>query len=121
MMKKTSQLMLLVTVMVLLLTTVPVRADKSWQISSPRGGKINLVIRDTAIQNFKISDFDFSDNGKKFSVTAEAVRQSTLSQTLEIEFLDGNMLVQKEYVIIGRERTQTSLTCPEKFDRIVIQ
>jgi len=114
-------LALVVAVLAILVSTVPVAADKSWPISSPRGGKITLVIRDTALQNFRIYDFDFPDQGRNFSVTAEPTRQSQISQTLEIEFLNGNMLVQKEYLNIGPERTQAAVPCPEKFDRIVIQ
>ncbi len=102
-------------------TTVPAGADKSWQISSPRGGKITLVIRDTATQNFRIYDFNFANNGNGFSVAAESARPSNISQTLEIEFLNGNMLVHKEYLNIGPERTQATANCPEKFDRIVLQ
>jgi len=102
-------------------TTLPARADKSWQISSPRGGKITLVIRDTATQKFRIYAFDFSNNGNGFSITAESSQPSTISETLEIEFLNGNMLVHKEYLNIGPERTQATANCPEKFDRIVLQ
>jgi hypothetical protein len=114
-------LALVVTVLTLLVSTVPVAADKSWPITSPRGGKITLVIRDSALQNFRIYDLDFVDQGKNFSITAEPARQSQMSQTLEIEFLSGDVLVQKEYVNIGSERTQAALPCPGKFDRIVIQ
>jgi hypothetical protein len=102
-------------------TTVSTGADKSWQISSPRGGKITLVIRDTAIQNFRVYDFAFANNGDNFSVTAESSRPSNISQTLEIEFLNGNILIHKEYLNIGPERTQATTSCPEKFDRIVLQ
>jgi len=114
-------LALLAAVLVLLVATVPVAADKSWLISSPRGGKIMLVIRDAALQNFRIYDLDFADQGRSFSVTAEPARQSQMSQSLEIEFLSNGMLVRKEYVTVGSERTQAAVPCPEKFDRIVIQ
>ena len=102
-------------------TTVPAAADKSLQISSPRGGKITLVIRDTATQKFRIYAFDFSNNGNGFSITPESSQPSTISETLEIEFLNGNMLVHKEYLNISPERTQATANCPEKFDRIVLQ
>jgi len=121
-MRKVSRsLALVVAVLALLVSTVPVAADKSWPISSPRGGKITLVIRDSVLQNFRIYDLDFTDQGRNFSITAEPARQPQMSQTLEIEFLSGEMLVQKDYVNIGPERTQAAVTCPEKFDRIVIQ
>jgi hypothetical protein len=122
MMKKRAYLSLVVSVVLFFVATVPVAADKSWQISSPRGGgKITLLIRDTALRNFRIYDLDFVDGGRSFSITAEPARQSEVSQTLEIEFLDGDLLVQHEYVIVGSERTQASVNCPEKFDRLVIQ
>jgi hypothetical protein len=114
-------LSLVVVVLAIFVATVPVAADKSWPISSPRGGKITLVVRDSALQNFRIYDFDLPDQGSNFSITAEPARQSQISQTLEIEFLSGEMLVQKDYVNIGPERTQAAVTCPGKFDRIVIQ
>jgi hypothetical protein len=122
MMKRRAYLSLVVSVVLFFVATVPVAADKSWQISSPRGGgKITLLIRDTALRNFRIYDLDFVDGGRSFSITAEPARQSEVSQTLEIEFLDGDLLVQHEYVIVGSERTQASVNCPEKFDRLVIQ
>lgn len=117
----TRYLALVVAVLAILLTTVPAGADKSWQISSPRGGQITLVIQDSALQNFRIYDFDFASNGNDFSVTAESSRPSNISQTLEIEFLNGNMLIHKEYLNIGPERTRATANCPEKFDRIVLQ
>jgi len=114
-------LALVVAVLALLVTTVPVAADKSWPISSPRGGKITLMIRDSALQNFRIHDLEFTDQGRSFCITAEPARQSQTSQTLEIEFLSEEMLVQKDYINIGPERTQAAVPCPGKFDRIVIQ
>jgi len=114
-------LVLVVAVVATAIGTVPAAADKSWPVSSPRGGKITLVIRDSALQNFRIYDLDFADQGRNFSVTAEPARQSQMSQTLEIEFLSGEMSVQHEYVNIGPQRSQATVTCPEKFDRIVIQ
>jgi hypothetical protein len=122
MMKRRTYLSLAVAVVLFFVATMPVAADKSWQISSPRGGgKITLLIRDTALKNFRIYDLDFVDEGRSFSVTAEPARQSEVSQTLEIEFLDGDFLVRQEYVVVGSERTQASVNCPEKFDRLVIQ
>ncbi len=122
MMKRSVYLSLVVAVAVFLVATVPVAADKSWPISSPRGGaKITLLIRDTALQSFRIYDLNFVDEGRSFSITAEPARHSQMSETLEIEFLNGDSLVHKEYVIIGSERTERAVNCPEKFDRIVIQ
>ena len=112
---------LIVASLVIFGTTVPAGADKSWQISSPRGGKVTLVIRDTATKKFRIYDFDFSNNGNGFSVTAESSQPSNISETLEIEFLSGNMLIHKEYLNIGPERSQATANCPQKFDQIVLQ
>jgi hypothetical protein len=121
MMRTAVSISLIVAGLAIIGTTVPAGADKSWQISSPSGGKITLVIRDTATQNFRIYDLDFANNGSGFAVTAELSRPSNMSQTLEIEFLNGNMLVHKEYLNIGPERTRATANCPEKFDRIVLQ
>ena len=114
-------LALVVAVLAMLVAVLPAAADKSWPISSPRGGKIALVIRDSALQNFRIHDLDFADQGRSFRVTAEPARQSQTSQALEIEFLSDGMLVQKEYVSVGSERTHAVVPCPAKFDRIVVQ
>ena len=120
-MRKRVSVSLVVGLLAVFVVTVPVAADKSWQITSPRGGQITLVIRDSALQNFRIHDLDFADQGRNFSLTAEPARQSAGSQTMEVEFLHGNLQVQKEYLSVGPERTQTAVPCPEKFDRIVIQ
>ncbi|HYA04228.1 MAG TPA: hypothetical protein VEI04_14075 [Syntrophobacteria bacterium] len=121
-MKRNAYLSLVVALAAFFVATIPVAADQSWPISSPRGGgKITLVIRDTALRNFRIYDFSFADEGRSFSLTAEPARQSPSSHSLEIEFLNGDLLINKECVLVGSERTQTAVNCPERFDRIVIQ
>jgi hypothetical protein len=120
-MRKPISLLVPAIILVFFVAAIAASADRTWKISSPRGGKVTLVLTDGALQNFRIYDLEFLDNGDRFAITAEPARPTQSAKTLQVEFYDGNTYVQSGYAYIGPEKTDADLSCPAQFDRIVIQ
>lgn len=118
-MKGTLILLLLISLVFLDLSSTA-SADKSYRIHSPRGGLITLVISSGALKKIRIHDLAFSDNGDVFIITAAPFLSKDEIQTMLIDFYNGLMSVQSEYVDVGPGKTLQELYCPEAFDRIVV-
>jgi hypothetical protein len=95
-------------------------ADRTFNIRSPRGNRVTLVITNQTLRNIKIYHLDFSNDGETFSITAAPIVPSDSSHTLSVKFQEGSTVVQSEYVDIGPEKTVHEVYCPEGFNQIVI-
>jgi hypothetical protein len=109
-------------VIILLILNLPrtSSADKSFDIRSPRGGRVTLLISTCALKNVRIHNFDFSNSGNIFSMIAAPNGSSDSIHSISIEFHEGSTPVQGELVDIGPGRTVQEVYCPESFDQIVI-
>jgi len=119
-MNKASAFVPLVIILIILNLPRTGSADKSFNIRSPRGGRVTLLITTRALKNVRIHNFDFSNNGDIFSIIAAPNGSSDSIQSVSIEFHEGSTPVQSELVDIGPGRTVQELYCPESFDQIVI-
>ena len=95
-------------------------ADKSFNIRSPRGNRVTIVITNQTLRNIRIYHLDFSNDGETFSITAAPIAPSDSSRTLSVNFQEDSTVVQSEYVDIGPEKTVQEVYCPEGFNQIVI-
>ncbi|MGB5924292.1 MAG: hypothetical protein WBH36_18845, partial [Syntrophobacteria bacterium] len=80
-------------------------ADRSFNIRSPRGNRVTLVITNQTLRNIRIYHMDFSNDGETFSITAAPIVPSDSSHTLSVNFQESSTVVQSEYVDIGPEKT----------------
>lgn len=95
-------------------------ADKSFNIRSPHGNRVTLVITNQTLKNVRIYHLDFTNEGETFSITAAPIVPSDSIQTLSVDFQKDATVVQSEYVDIGPEKTVQEVYCPEDFNQIVI-
>jgi hypothetical protein len=119
-MKKTATILVLAAVLVNFGLIAKTLADKSFNIRSPRGNRVTLVLTNQTLKNIRIYDLDFSNDGETFSITAAPIAPSDSAHTLSIDFQEGATVVQNDYVDIGPEKTVQEVYCPEDFNRIVI-
>jgi hypothetical protein len=119
-MKKTASILVLAVVLAGFSLTSKTLADRSFNIRSPRGNRVTLVITNQALRNIRFYHLDFSNDGEPFSITAAPVVPSDSSHTLSVNFQEGSTVVQSEYVDIGPEKTVQEVYCPEDFNQIVI-
>ena len=119
-MKKTATILVLAVVLVNFGLISKTIADKRFNIRSPRGNRVTLVITNQTLKNIRIYDLDFSNDGETFSITAAPIVLSGSSHTLSVNFQEGDAVVQSEYVDIGPEKTVQEVYCPEDFNQIVI-
>ena len=119
-MKRYAKITVFTIALVCFLMTLPVLADRSWNIRSPNGSRITLVLTDAALRNIRFYDLDLSRDGSTFIITAAQLNPADISQTLSISFYEDDMLAQSEYVDIGSEKTTQEVYCPEGFNRIIV-
>jgi hypothetical protein len=119
-MKKTATILVLAVVLVNFGLISKTIADKRFNIRSPRGNRVTLVITNQTLKNIRIYDLDFSNDGETFFITAAPIVPSDSSHTLSVNFQEGATVVQSEYVDIGPEKTVQEVYCPEDFNQIVI-
>jgi hypothetical protein len=119
-MKKTASILVLAVVLTGFSLISKTLADRSFNIRSPRGNRVTLVITNQTLRNIRIYHLYFSNDGETFSITAAPVVPSDSSHTLSVTFQEGSTVVQSEYVDIGPEKTVQEVYCPEGFNQIVI-
>jgi hypothetical protein len=119
-MKKTTTILLLAVVLVNFCQISKTLADKRFNIRSPRGNRVTLVITNQTLKNIRIYDLDFSNDGETFLITAAPIVPTDSSQTLSVDFQEGGTVVQSDYVDIGPEKTMQEVYCPKNFNEIVI-
>lgn len=119
-MKKTATILVLAVALVNFGLISKTLADRSFNIRSPRGNRVTLVLTNQALKNIRIYDLDFSSDGETFSITAAPIVPSDSSHTLSVNFQEGTTVVQSEYVDIGPGKTVQEVYCPEDFNKIVI-
>jgi hypothetical protein len=119
-MKKTTTILLLAVVLVNFCQISKTLADKRFNIRSPRGNRVTLVITNQTLKNIRIYDLNFSNDGETFLITAAPIVPTDSSQTLSVDFQEGGTVVQSDYVDIGPEKTMQEVYCPENFNEIVI-
>ena len=119
-MKKTTTILVLTAALVIFGLISKTLADKRFNIRSPRGNRVTLVITNQTLKNIRIYHLDFSNDGETFSITAAPIIHSDSSHTLSVNFEDGTTVVQSDYVDIGPEKTVQEVYCPEDFNQIVI-
>ncbi|MCG6944236.1 MAG: hypothetical protein LJE87_02710 [Deltaproteobacteria bacterium] len=119
-MKKTTTILVLAAALVIFGLSSKTLADKRFNIRSPRGNRVTLVITNQTLKNIRIYHLDFSNDGETFSITAAPMIPSDSSYTLSVNFQDGTTVVQSEYIDIGPEKTVQEVYCPEGFNQIVI-
>jgi hypothetical protein len=119
-MKKTATILVLVVVLVNFCLISKTLADKRFNIRSPRGNRVTLVITNQTLKNIRIYDLDFSNDGETFLITAAPIVPTDSSHTLSVDFQESDTVVQSEYVDIGPEKTVQEVYCPESFNQIVI-
>ena len=119
-MKKTASILVLTAALVSLSLISNTLADRSFNIRSPRGNRVTLVITNQTLRNIRIYHLDFSNDGETFSITAAPVVPSDSLHTLSVNFQEDSTVVQSEYVDIGPEKTVQEVYCPQGFNQIVI-
>jgi hypothetical protein len=119
-MKKTTTILLLAVVLVNFCQISKTLADKRFNIRSPRGNRVTLVITNQTLKNIRIYDLNFSNDGETFLITAAPIVPTDSAQTLSVDFQKGDTVVQSDYVDIGPEKTMQEVYCPENFNEIVI-
>ena len=119
-MKKTATILVLAVVLVNFGLISKTLADRRFNIRSPRGNRVTLVITNQTLKNIRIYHLDFSNDGDTFSITAAPIVPSDSSHTLSVDFQEGSTVVQSDYVDIGPEKTVQEVYCPETFNQIVI-
>jgi hypothetical protein len=93
-MKKTATILVLAVVLVHFGLISKTLADKSFNIRSPRGNRVTLVITNQTLKNIRIYDLDFSSDGETFSITAAPIVPSDSAHTLSVEFQEVDTVVQ---------------------------
>jgi hypothetical protein len=119
-MKKTATILVLAVALVNFGLISKTLADRSFNIRSPRGNRVTLVITNQILKNIRIYHLDFSNDGETFSIAAAPIVPSDSSYTLSVNFQDGTTVVQSDYVDIGPEKTVQEVYCPDDFNQIVI-
>jgi hypothetical protein len=119
-MKKTATILVLAVALMNFSLISKTLADRSFNIRSPRGNRVTLVITNQTLKSIRIYHLDFSNDGETFSITAAPIGHSDSSHTLSVNFQDGTTVVQSNYVDIGPEKTVQEVYCPEDFNQIVI-
>jgi hypothetical protein len=119
-MKKTASILVLAVALANFGLISKTLADKSFNIRSPRGNRVTIVITNQTLRNIRIYHLDFSNDGETFSITAAPIAPSDSSRTLSVNFQEDSTVVQSEYVDIGPEKTVQEVYCPEGFNQIVI-
>jgi hypothetical protein len=119
-MKKTATILVLVVVLINFCLISKTLADKRFNIRSPRGNRVSLVITNQTLKNIRIYDLDFSKDGETFLIIAAPIVPTDSTHTLSVDFQEGDTVVQSEYVDIGPEKTVQEVYCPESFNQIVI-
>jgi hypothetical protein len=119
-MKKTASILVFAVALANLGLISKAVAHRTFNIRSPRGNRVTLVITDQTLRNIRIYHLDFSNDGETFSITAAPIVPSDSSHTLSVNFQEGSTPVQSEYVDIGPEKTVQEVYCPEGFNQIVI-
>ena len=119
-MKKTASILVLAVALANFGLISKTLADRSFNIRSPRGNRVTLVITNQTLRNIRIYHLDFSNDGETFSITAAPIVPSDSSHTLSVNFQEGTTVVQSEYVEIGPEKTVQEVYCHEGFNQIVI-
>ena len=119
-MKKTATILVLAVVLVNFGLISKTLADKRFNIRSPRGNRVTMVITNQTLKNIRIYHLDFSNDGDTFFITASPIVPSDSSHTLSVDFQDGSTVVQSDYVDIGPEKTVQEVYCPADFNQIVI-
>ena len=119
-MKKTASILVLTVALVNFGLISKALADRSFNIRSPRGNRVTLVLTNQTLKNIRIYHLDFTNNGETFSITAAPIAPSDSSHTLSVDFQEGTTVVQSDYVDIGPEKTVQEVYCPEDFNKIVI-
>ena len=119
-MRKTASIMVLAIALANFGLISKTLADKSFNIRSPRGNRVTIVITNQTLRNIRIYHLDFSNDGETFSITAAPIAPSDSSRTLSVNFQEDSTVVQSEYVDIGPEKTVQEVYCPEGFNQIVI-
>ena len=119
-MKKTATMLVLAVALVNFGLISKAVADRSFNIRSPRGNRVTLVLTNQTLRNIRIYHLDFSNDGETFSITAAPIVPSDSSHSLSVNFQEGATVVQSEYVDIGPEKTVQEVYCPEGFNQIVI-
>ncbi|MGD8996196.1 MAG: hypothetical protein PVH34_13330, partial [Syntrophobacterales bacterium] len=85
-MKKTTTILLLAVVLVNFCQISKTLADKRFNIRSPRGNRVTLVITNQTLKNIRIYDLNFSNDGETFLITAAPIVPTDSSQTLSVDF-----------------------------------
>jgi hypothetical protein len=119
-MKKTATILVLAVVLLNFCLVSKTLADKRFNIRSPQGNRVTLVITNQTLKNIRIYDLDFSSDGETFLITAAPIVPTDSAQTLSVDFQEGDTVVQSDYVDIGPEKTMQEVYCPENFNEIVI-
>lgn len=119
-MKKTATILVLAVALLNFGLISKTLADRSFNIRSPRGNRVTLVISNQTLKNIRIYHLDFSNDGETFSITAAPIVPSDSSYTLSVNFQDGSTVVQSDYVDIGPEKTVQEVYCPDDFNQIII-
>jgi hypothetical protein len=119
-MKKTATILVSAVVLVNFCLIPKTLADKRFNIRSPQGNRVTLVITNQTLKNIRIYDLDFSNDGKTFLITAAPIVPTDSSHTLSVDFQESDTVVQSDYVDIGPEKTMQEVYCPENFNEIVI-
>ena len=95
-------------------------AGKRWHVRTPGGGRVQLVVTDSALRSVRIYDLAFSENGDTFSVTTAPRVPSDSSISVTISFYAGDYSVQDDDLSVGPGKTTQKVYCPETFDRMVL-
>lgn len=119
-MKKTATILVLAVVFVHFGLISKTLADKSFNIRSPRGNRVTLVITNQTLKEVRIYHLDFTSDGETFSITAAPISPPDSVHTLSVDFQEDSTVVQSEYVDIGPGKTVQEIYCPEDFNQIVI-
>ena len=119
-MNRISTILVVGIVLVSFVVTPAIFAGKSWHVSSPRGGRVQLLVTNSALKNVRIYDLAFSENGETFSITAAPRGPSDSSISFTIRFYDDEVSVQDDYVDVGPGKTTQEVYCPETFNKMVL-
>ena len=96
-MKKTASILLLAIALGNFCLVSKTLADRSFNVRSPRGNRVTLVITNQTLRNIRIYHMDFSNDGETFSITAAPIVPSDSSRTLSVNFQEDSTVVQSQY------------------------
>jgi len=117
---KTHTTVALVIILITLGLCPMASADKSFNVRSPRGNRVNLMITSCALKTIRIYNLEFSEDGDTFSLMAAPNGSADAIKGISIEFHADSIPVKSEFVDIGPGKTMQEVYCPESFDEIVI-